>query len=445
MKTIRLARRVAALLLLALALPAGATFHLWRMTELYSSADGKVQFLELATTFSGEQFLSNHTLEATPRVGARHAPSRLPPTCRRQRNKTFLIGTEGFAALGVLTPDYIVPNGFFAVEGGVINFAGVDIWEYQALPADPTQSYNRDNVLGTNSPRNFAGQTTVLTGFAGAATSAAATARGGSAQLPGHVVAVPRGKRVGLGRVTSRTRATSSSRRGLPTTPTAAGCGSSLPRLAKTTANRFHRCPVPHDGACVQCRSVRFGVGGGHTRRTATFTFTDADNGTFEYSVGTVTQSKPITRQVYASPVSACAAGTMAGTRQSYQDMWWRARPEANRLGRELNHQGDILFATWFTYEAAGKGLWLVIPEARLTTPGTYTGAIYTTTGPALQRGDLEQGPGQGDGDRHGDLHVHGWQLRHLRLYRRQRVAEQGHRAAGVLDAPHGLPLGASP
>jgi hypothetical protein len=49
MKTIRLARRVAALLLLALALPAGATFHLWRMTELYSSADGKVQFLELAT------------------------------------------------------------------------------------------------------------------------------------------------------------------------------------------------------------------------------------------------------------------------------------------------------------------------------------------------------------------------------------------------------------
>jgi hypothetical protein len=157
------------------------------------------------------------------------------------------------------------------------------------------------------------------------------------------------------------------------------------PETRKTTANRFtgalYRTTGPAFSAVpfASASVVATPVG------TATFTFTDADNGTFEYSVGTVTQSKPITRQVYASPVSACAAGTMAGTRQSYQDMWWRS-PAGSESGWGVNvsHQGNILFATWFTYDAAGHGLWLVIPDAELTAPGTYTGAIYRTTGPAF-------------------------------------------------------------
>jgi hypothetical protein len=39
---------------------------------------------------------------------------------------------------------------------------------------------------------------------------------------------------------------------------------------------------------------------------TGTFTFTDASNGTFAYTVDGVTQSKAITRQVYGSPVTVC-------------------------------------------------------------------------------------------------------------------------------------------
>jgi hypothetical protein len=309
----------------------------------------------------------------------------------------------------VLTPDYIVPNGFFAVEGGVINFAGVDIWEYQALPADPTQSYNRDNVLGTNSPRNFAGQTTVLTGLLAP---------------PPPPPPPPVAEALNFQAMWWRSPAGSESGWGVNITHQgdilfatwftydADGSGMWLvaPETRKTTANRFTGALYARRGLrSVPFRSLRRRWC--HTRRHRDLHVHRCRQRDLRVLGG---HGHAI--EADHAPGLCLASFGLCGRNdgryaQSYQDMWWRARPEANRVGRELNHQGDILFATWFTYEAAGKGLWLVIPEARLTTPGTYTGAIYTTTGPALQRGDLEQGPGQGDGDRHGDLHVHGWQL----------------------------------
>jgi hypothetical protein len=38
----------------------------------------------------------------------------------------------------------------------------------------------------------------------------------------------------------------------------------------------------------------------------ATFTFTDAYNGTFNYTVNGVSQTKPIARFIYASPSTVC-------------------------------------------------------------------------------------------------------------------------------------------
>lgn len=37
--------------------------------------------------------------------------------------KSMLIGTQGFAALGVVTPDYVVPNGFLFTTNGRVNYA----------------------------------------------------------------------------------------------------------------------------------------------------------------------------------------------------------------------------------------------------------------------------------------------------------------------------------
>src|SRR6266567_5634406 len=68
----------------------------------------------------------------------------------------------------------------------------------------------------------------------------------------------------------------------------------------------------------------------------------------------------------------------------NYDGLWW-ASPAGSESGWGVNfaHQGDIIFASWFTYDLAGKGLWLVMTAPKIA-PGVYSGALYTTTGPAF-------------------------------------------------------------
>jgi alpha-tubulin suppressor-like RCC1 family protein len=120
------------------------------------------------------------------------------------------------------------------------------------------------------------------------------------------------------------------------------------------------------------------------TLGTASFTFTDASNGTFTFTVNGVTQSKPITRQIYAAGAPACSVGGALGTPPNYQDLWWRQGGSEPGWGVNITHQGNILFATWFTYDASGRGLWLVMSDGRSTGPGTWSGTLYRTTGPAF-------------------------------------------------------------
>ena len=79
----------------------------------------------------------------------------------------------------------------------------------------------------------------------------------------------------------------------------------------------------------------------------------------------------------------SCSVGgeAKAGGR-SYQDLWWR--PDEPGWGVNIAHQGDTLFATWFTYDDAGRGQWLVMSNASKVRDGEYAGKIYRTTGPAF-------------------------------------------------------------
>lgn len=157
--------RILGLVVLALGLaaaPAQATFHLWRMTELFSNADGTVQFLELGDGANGEQFIAGHVLTSSSTAGMHSYEFPTNLNSNNTANKRFLVGTEGFAALGVVTPDFVVPNGFFFQNGGTINFAGVDTWNHAALPTDG-RSMLRSGSLGTNTPQNFAGQSGTVT------------------------------------------------------------------------------------------------------------------------------------------------------------------------------------------------------------------------------------------------------------------------------------------
>ena len=114
---------------------------------------------------------------------------------------------------------------------------------------------------------------------------------------------------------------------------------------------------------------------------TATFDFSDPDLGTFSYTVNGVSGSKMITRQVY-STMPTCELGGPTGSSPNYQDLWWKSSESG--WGVNITHQGDILFATWFTYGADGKGLWLVMSNGAKVNDGVYSGALYRTTGPAF-------------------------------------------------------------
>ena len=66
------------------------------------------------------------------------------------------------------------------------------------------------------------------------------------------------------------------------------------------------------------------------------------------------------------------------------QGLWWNAPAGSESgWGISLAHQGDTVFAFWFTYDVAGRSWWLVM-TARRSDTNTYTGVLYQTQGPSF-------------------------------------------------------------
>jgi serralysin len=117
---------------------AQAAFHLFRLDQLYSNADGSVQFVVIleATGSNFENFWTGQSLRATPTGGAQRTftfGSDLPSSATA--NRRVLVATPGFAALGIVTPDYVMPANFLPINGGTVNYAGVSQITYAALTA----------------------------------------------------------------------------------------------------------------------------------------------------------------------------------------------------------------------------------------------------------------------------------------------------------------------
>lgn len=122
---------------------------------------------------------------------------------------------------------------------------------------------------------------------------------------------------------------------------------------------------------------------------TATLTFSSATRGMFSYQVSdgpnVASQAKAIELQTFG-PVPTCTWGAQAdlSTATNFQDLWWAAPPASESgWGVNLTQQGTDLFATWFTYDANLKPLWLSATASQ-TGPATYQGTIYQTSGPAF-------------------------------------------------------------
>jgi hypothetical protein len=71
-------------------------------------------------------------------------------------------------------------------------------------------------------------------------------------------------------------------------------------------------------------------------------------------------------------------AFTFGASVPNYQGLWWN--PDESGWGINFAHQGDIIFATWFTYDASGKPWWL-IAELHKGAAKEYTGGVSTVSG----------------------------------------------------------------
>jgi hypothetical protein len=149
---------------------AQAAFHLWQISEVYSNASGSVQFVELFTDQSSQQFVNATSFSSNANTYS--FPAQLPSD---SANKHFLIATPGYAALaGVPAPDFILPaNNFFSTTADTLTLNGATFpsltFTAGQLPTDGVNSIDRAYLgsatpppaftTGPNSPTNFAGTT----------------------------------------------------------------------------------------------------------------------------------------------------------------------------------------------------------------------------------------------------------------------------------------------
>ena len=139
------------------------TFHLWKIDQVYSSADGKAQFIELQDPANLENHLSTHFISSGAKTFT--FPTDLSST--NTANHELLLATASYAALpGAVAPDYTLPDNFFNPAGDTLNYSDVDALTFTSgqVPTDGLNSLMRNVTTlalttGANSETNFSGQT----------------------------------------------------------------------------------------------------------------------------------------------------------------------------------------------------------------------------------------------------------------------------------------------
>jgi hypothetical protein len=126
-------------------------------------------------------------------------------------------------------------------------------------------------------------------------------------------------------------------------------------------------------------------IGPGNVTEVGTMTISliDANSATLSYTNNGVQVQKNIQRQVFGTRSAVCLPTTApSASSTQYQDLWWNAAESG--WGINLTHQDNTIFGTLFTYDAAGRGLWLVMPAGVRQADGSYFGDLYHTTGSAF-------------------------------------------------------------
>jgi len=305
-----------------------------------------------------------------------------------------LIATQGFAALGIVTPDYVIPNGFIPVGGGTINYAGVDQVTFGPLPTDGVTAIDRTGAKIPNVATNLAGQAASVAatgielnqhGLTGSYFQQTTNGQGIEAEIYPDQVAPGTGTAF-LSWFTQDTVAGGAERQRWYTMqgPVMTGQPSASLTIYQNVGGNFDAAPSTN-GQPVGMATLSFDTcTGGHLQ----YTFNDGRSGAMALT--------RLTQNVTCSTTSARPTNpdfALSGN-------WFAKLLSGQGLTIEVNPNNQTLFGAWYTYApngaaagAAGQRWYTLQPKTSFT-PGSRTidVIIYETTGGIF---DKSPPPGQ--------------------------------------------------
>lgn len=142
-----------------------------RIDELFSSADGQLQFIQLSNVspsqLAGLVLTTAH--DGITQTFVFPATSNLPNPpfidevliVSRSLSQRRFDGPDG----GATEWDYVVPDGFLPLSGGIISLGSADRWDYGSIPADGYSALYRSGAIGVYSANSSAHGAVVTLGF----------------------------------------------------------------------------------------------------------------------------------------------------------------------------------------------------------------------------------------------------------------------------------------
>lgn len=346
-----------ALVIMAAATPARAISPLMRIAQIYSNASGTVQFIQVEDFGENDCDSNEQVWRGLSLVSSGAGPQRtyvFPddlPTCRTS-GKGILIATEGFAALGIVTPDFVIPNDFVQRPAGTIALASVSRQSYTDLPTDGVLALDPTGRTIQNRATNLAGASASVVparfveinqqGLTGAWFEAATSGQGFALEIypstgPGTGVAF-------MSWFTYDTTVGGAERQRWYTAqgPVTTGQATAQLTIFQNTGGNFDAPPVTNPQA----------VG------TATLTFDTCSSGqlTYAFSDGSGRSGTiPLTRAI---PNVTC---TTNGTYPTDADFalsgnWYAAATSGQGFSLEANPIAGAFFLAWYTYAPNGAG-----------------------------------------------------------------------------------------
>ena len=361
--------------------------------QLYSNSDGTLQFIVLSRSGDPLPSLAGRTLETSDGTTSRRFPF-VSNASGDRFHPAVLVATQRFAdlatvtpdfALPSVTPDYIMPDGFLFLANAVVTLGDAVIdYRGRKLPTDGWHALYREP----------------LSGRANVYVAAAGNSHGDVLPFardptlsglwwneaePGWGLAVEQQHDGPFSSGLFAVWATHGGD-GSPTW----FFGSGFPVAPPCDENEDFECPAPFPGrwagTLYQTTGPAFSAPFESSPVTATavgsidlqFPVT-GDTGMFAYQIGSVGGEHTFKRAVFGDPVRQCFfTAAIVPDAANHQGLWWN--PSESGWALQVNHQDEAIFALWFTYDDAGKPIWLSF-TAQKDGGGSYAGTVYRTSG----------------------------------------------------------------